>query len=127
MLVYGDRMRRTRVEPEAVAAYWVDRVETLLRACVRDRDQVPEEQSLDVLFHEFMADDIATVERIYELANLPMTPEAHAALDRFMQENPRGKHGKIVYDLKEDFGLDPAELRERFAFYFDRFAVREEW
>jgi hypothetical protein len=127
MLVYGDRMRRTRVEPEAVAAYWVDRVETLLRACVRDRDQVPEEQSLDVLFHEFMADDVATVERIYELANLPMTPEARAALDRFMRENPRGKHGRIVYDLKEDFGLDPAELRERFAFYFDRFAVREEW
>jgi hypothetical protein len=127
MLVYGDRMRRTRVEPRAVAEYWVERVETLLRACVRDRDRVPPEQSLDVLFHEFMADDVSTVERIYGLAGLPMTPAARSALEHFMRENPRGKHGRIVYDLKGDFGLDPATLRERFAFYFDRFAVREEW
>jgi len=127
MLTYGDRMRRTCVEPEKVAAYWIDRVEKLLRACVRDRELVPPSRSIDVLFHEFMADDVATVENLYALADLPMTAEARAALDRFMAENPRGKHGRLVYDLKGDFGVDPAELRERFGFYFDRFPVREEW
>ena len=35
-------------------------------ASVRDRHLVPADRSVDVLFHEFMADDIATVERIYE-------------------------------------------------------------
>ncbi len=126
MLAYGDRMRRTRVDPPAVAAYWIERVETLLRACVRDRDAIPADSSFDVLFHEFMADDIAMVERIYALADLPMTDAARASFEAFMAANPRGKHGRIVYDLTGDFGVEPDALRERFRFYFDRFPIRAE-
>jgi len=126
MLTYGDRIRRKRVDPPANAVYWIDRVEKLLRACVRDRELVPEGQSIDVLFHEFMADDLATVERIYQLADLEMTPGARADLDAYLAANPRGKHGRIVYDLKADFGVDPDELRSRFDFYFDKFPVRPE-
>ncbi len=126
MLAYGARLRRTRVDTRDIAAYWIDRIERLLRACVRDRDRVPAAQSLDVLFHEFMTDDLAMVERIYRLAGLPMTAEARARLDAFMAENPRGKHGRIVYDLHGDFGIEPDELRQRFAFYLERFPVRVE-
>jgi hypothetical protein len=126
MLTYGDRMRRTRVDPPAVANYWIDRVERMLRSCVRDRDKVSADTSMDVLFHEFMADDIATVERIYKLADLPMTDQSRSELDQYMIDNPRGKFGQITYDLKGDFGVDPAALRERFGFYFDRFPIRAE-
>lgn len=126
MLAYGDRLRRTRVDPPALAAYWIDRIERLLRACVRDRDLIPAAQSHDVLFHEFMADDLATVARIYEKADLPFTPAARAELAAFMDEHPRGKYGQILYDLTGDFGVEPAALRERFAFYFRRFPVRAE-
>lgn len=126
MLAYGARIRRTRIDLGEIAAYWVDRIERLLRACVRDRDLLPAERSVDVLFHEFMADDIAMVERIYRLAELPMTDRARAELDAFMAENRRGKFGRVVYDLKGDFGVDPEEVRERFAFYFRRFPVRSE-
>ena len=28
---------------------------------------------------------------------------------------------RMVYDLRGDFGLDPAQVRERFGFYFDAF------
>jgi hypothetical protein len=126
MLSYGDRIRRKRVDPRAVAAYWIDRIERLLRACARDRDRIPASQSLDVAFHEFMADDVGTVERIYALAGLEMTPAARAALERFMAENPRGKHGRILYDLKADFGVEPEALRKRFDFYFERFPVEVE-
>ena len=66
------------------------------------------------------------VERIYDLAGLPMTARARTQLDRFMAANPRGKHGRVVYDLRGDFGIDPARLRERFAFYFERFPARAE-
>ncbi|MEN8183747.1 MAG: sulfotransferase [Myxococcota bacterium] len=126
MLAYGDRIRRTRVDPAAVAAYWIDRIERLLRACVRDRDAIPEGQALDVPFHEFMADDVAMVDRIYALAELPLTPEARASLERYLERNPRGQHGRILYDLKADFGVEPDQLRERFAFYFERFPVEAE-
>ena len=126
MLTYGDRVRCHRVDPPANAAYWSDRIEALLRACVRDRDLIPEGQAIDVLFHEFMADDVAMVERIYQLADLDMDQGARSSLDAFMAANPRGKHGRIVYDLKRDFGVDPEALRERFAFYFERFPIRSE-
>ena len=126
MVGYGDRMRRRRVDLAAVADYWIDRIERLLRACVRDRDLVPEGRGLDVLFHEFMADDIGMVERIYQLAGLPMTPEARAELAAHLERNRRGRHGRLVYDLKGDFGIDPDQLRRRFEFYFERFAVRPE-
>jgi hypothetical protein len=126
MLAYGDRIRRTRVDPPAVAAYWIDRIERLLRACVNDRELLSRDRSIDVLFHEFMEDDIAMVRRIYELADLEWTVEAEADLAGYMAANPRGKHGRIVYDLKGDFGVDRDELRERFRFYFERFPIEAE-
>jgi len=119
-------MRRARIEPEKLAQYWVDRVEVLLRACVRDRDLLPADRSLDVVFHEFMAGDVAMVERIYARAELPMSAEARRRLDAFMAENPRGKHGRLTYDLRGDFGLDPAAVRDRFGYYFERFPVAVE-
>jgi hypothetical protein len=126
MMSYGDRIRRKRVDPRGNAEYWIDRVERLLRACVRDRERLPPSQSMDILFHEFMDDDVAMVERVYELAEFEMTPAARAELDAYRAENPRGKHGRILYDLKADFGVDPDELRSRFDFYFERFPVRPE-
>lgn len=126
MLVYGDRIRRKRVDPPRVAAYWIDRIERLLRSCVADRDRIPAERSIDVLFHEFMRDDVAMVRRIYELANLEMTETAQADLDAYMRANPRGKHGRIAYDLAGDFGVSAEELRDRFDFYFDRFPIEAE-
>jgi hypothetical protein len=126
MLAYGDRMRRDAIEPETLAVYWLDRVDRLLRACVRDRDALPAERTIDVLFHEFMADDVGMVERIYARNDREMTREARAQLDAFMADNPRGKHGRLVYDLKGDFGLDPHTVRDRFAYYFERFPVAVE-
>ena len=73
-----------------------------------------------------MADDLGTVEEIYAMAGVDMTVTAGAELAAYMDENPRGRHGRIVYDLAADFGLDRAELRERFRFYTDRFGVQEE-
>jgi hypothetical protein len=126
MLGYGDRMRRTRVDLAGLADYWIDRVEKLLGACLRDRDRLPAAQAIDVRFHEFMADDVATVAQIYERAGLPMTPAARAELDAFLAANPRGKHGQVIYDLKGDFGLEPEDVRKRFRDYIERFRVRVE-
>jgi hypothetical protein len=73
-----------------------------------------------------MADDVGMVERIYGLAKLPMTAAARQQLDAYMAANPRGKHGRVLYDLQGDFGIDPVALRKRFDFYFERFPVRAE-
>ncbi len=126
MLAYGDRIRRSHIDLKELANWWVDRIERLLRACVRDRDAVPAAQSVDILFHDYMADQKATVARIYRIADLEMRPADEARIDAFLADNSRGKHGRLVYDLAGDFGLEIGALRERFQFYYDRFPVRRE-
>jgi len=126
MLAYGQRINRKQVDLEGLIHYWTDRVLHLLQACVRDRGALPAGQSIDVLFHEFMADDLAMVENIYDRANLRMTPQARHQLRQFVDGHARGRDGRIVYNLREDFGVEPARLRARFAFYFDRFPVQVE-
>ena len=79
-----------------------------------------------MLFHEFMADDLAMVERIYAVAGIDFTAAARADLDAYTTAHPRGVHGRVVYDMAEDFGIARNELRARFRPYMDRFGVRAE-
>lgn len=126
MLGYGQRINRKQVELGGLVSYWSDRVQHLLQACVNDRPLWSSRQSIDVMFHEFMADDLAMVEQIYARAGLAMTAVARRELQCFLDAHPRGKDGRVVYDLQGDFGVDPTQLRTRFSFYFDRFPVRAE-
>ncbi len=124
MIAYGQRMTRTRVDIGTVIDYWSERIAHLLEACAKDRHVWPEAQSIDVPFHEFMADNLAMVERIYAKAGMAMTEDAAAQLGSFMRTHPRDKHGRVAYDLQQDFGIDPNRLRQRFAFYFRQFPVQ---
>jgi len=123
MIAYTARMSQEKVDPPLIGHYWADRVETMLRAGMRDHALLPAGRSIDVRFDEFMADDLAMVRRIYEVAEQPLTEEAHAAMQAFMAEHPRGVHGGVIYDLQGDFDLDPQVLRERLRDYTDLFEV----
>jgi hypothetical protein len=123
---YGARTSYKTTDPEWYLDYWSTRIEQLLRASVRDRHLLPEERTVDVLFHEFMADDFAMVEHIYRVAGLPMTETARQEIRSHLQGHARGRHGRVVYDLREDFGAEPSRVREPFGFYLERFAVENE-
>jgi hypothetical protein len=125
MISYTARLSHETVDPVFIGHYWGDRIECMLRACVDDREVLPADQSIDVRFDEFMADDIAMVERIYHLAGQPMTDRARQSMQAFMDDHPRGKFGGILYDLG-DFDLDREERRRALRFYIDRFGVTEE-
>ena len=121
MLAYGDRSRRVEVDADGLASYWVDRIERLLRSAVRDAELIPSQNRIDVEFGEFMADDLAMASHILERAGLEVGDETRSQLQAYVDGNPRGRDGRIVYDLRGDFHLDPAALYERYAFYFDAF------
>jgi hypothetical protein len=122
MLAYSARLSRAPVDPAGVGRYWAARLETMLHRCVQDRDLLPAERSIDVRFDDFMADDIAMVERIYGLAGQPFAPATRAAMQSFMASHPRGRHGGVRYDMAA-LGLDAAERRSALAFYSARFGV----
>jgi hypothetical protein len=121
MLAYGDRLRRVHVDADDLAAYWVDRVERLLRSAVRDAALIPSERRVDVEFGEFMADDLAMAASILRVGGIDFTDDARDQLSTYLAGNPRGKEGRVVYDLRADFGIEPSDLYERFGFYLDAF------
>jgi len=107
-------------------AYWVDRIERMLRSYMREREVVPPGQLFELAFAEIVADDVGSAQRVLEFAGLESTPESIADMRDYMASHPRGRDGRVVYDLAGDFNLDVAALRERFRFYTDRFSVPEE-
>ncbi len=125
MLAYTARLTRDRVDLELIGDYWSDRLERMLRRCADQHDVLPAGQTIDVHFDEFMADDMAMVGRVYELAGQPLDPRALAAMTTFMSEHPRGKFGTVVYDLAQ-FGVDADERRRALTFYTERFGVTPE-
>ncbi|PJE05561.1 MAG: sulfotransferase family protein [Mycobacterium sp.] len=126
MMAYSDRLRRTSIDPGWLLDYWTDRVRRLLSACVRDRDLVPAERSVDIGFHQLNGNEISLLTELYRRSGEELTDKVRRQFQQYLDGNPRGKHGRIRYDLQRHFGISPDELRARFDFYFDRFDVRAE-
>lgn len=120
MLTYSARMHRSRVPVQEIAAEWIDRLELMLASLVRDRDAIPPERSIDVTFDDFMADELGVAERVYGLVGEPVTDKARAAMADYLAGHQRGRLGRVVTSC-EMFGLNEAELRQRFAPYVNRF------
>ncbi|HKX46019.1 MAG TPA: sulfotransferase [Planctomycetota bacterium] len=126
MLCYGARTSYRSSRPAWYRDYWVERIGRLLDASLRDRRLLPADRTVDVLFHEYMADEIGTLERVYACAGIELTERARAEITAYQAAHPRGKEGRVVYDLRGDFDITPAEIRSRFGAYLDRFDLRIE-
>lgn len=126
MMAYSARMAYRHTMPGWYATYWTDRIVRLLDASVRDRQLLPADRTVDVYFHEYMADEMGTLARIYDVAGMEFTPEARAQVAAHQAAHPRGKEGRVVYDVRRDFDRTPEDIRTPFGFYFDRFPVRIE-
>jgi hypothetical protein len=120
MLTYTARMHRSPVPVAEIAASWVDRLELMLAALVRDRDVIPPERSIDVRFDDFMAGELGVAERVYGLAGEPLTDAARAAMADYLAGHQRGRLGQIA-TTAEMFGVEEDDLRARFSRYVERF------
>jgi Sulfotransferase family len=107
-------------------AYWRERIERMLRSYIRDREHVPDGQLVELMFADIVSDDVGAAASVLERAGLPVTDECIADIEAYMTSHPRGKDGRVVYDLEADFGVSADELRERFAFYLDEFDILPE-
>jgi hypothetical protein len=120
MLTYSARMHRSPVPVEQIATEWIDRLELMLGALARDRDDIAPERSIDVTFDDFMADELGVAERVFGLVGEPVTDDARTGLADYLAGHQRGRLGRVVTSC-EMFGLDEADLRARFAPYVSRF------
>ena len=116
MMAYSDRLRRTSIDPDWLIDYWTDRVHRLLSAGVRDRDLVPADRSVDISFHHLNGNELAVLGDLYARAGVELTPRVTKAFQTYLDGNPRGKHGRVRYDLRKHFGVTPQDVRARFEF-----------
>jgi hypothetical protein len=120
MITYSARMHRSPVPVEQIAHSWVDRLDQMLSALVRDRDTLGPERSIDIRFDDFMTDELGAAERVYALAGEPFTEQARTAIADYLAGHRRGRLGNVETSC-EMFGLTQDALRERFALYVERF------
>jgi hypothetical protein len=85
----------------------------------RDRDGNGD-RHVDVDYRALMADPIGTVATLCDRVGLDFEDSSRAAVQRWLDDNPQGKHGVHRY-TPEEYGLDADRLRSRFAFYTRRF------
>ncbi len=126
MLTYGARTAYKSTKPEWYRDYWTDRIGRLLDSSIRDRHLLPADRTVDVFFHEYMADEMGTLQRIYDAAGIEFTDEAKAEVAAYQDAHPRGKEGRVVYDLRGDFSTTPEQVRTRYTDYMNTFPVQIE-
>ena len=99
-----------------------EQMEIWARACDRSIElrKGREHQFHDVYFNDFMADPMGTVASIYESFDQPFSEEARVALERWRVAHPPGLFGTHDYE-KDNFGVTPEAVYERFANYTARF------
>lgn len=120
MMTYTMRMSVDKVDVPTVANYWIGRIDEMLSACLRDHAKLPAERTIDVRFDEFMADDLAMVQRVWDVAGYQPGDQSRAAVAEYLAGHTRGRLGRVDY-RPEDLGLDRDDLRRRFAPYVERF------
>jgi hypothetical protein len=120
MIAYSERMHLDEVDVGLIAEAWVDNLDRLLESCVRDRDVIPADRSVDIRFDDFMTDELGTAERLYALAGEPFDVPVRSAITDYLAAHRRGRLGRVATSW-DVFGIDDADLRSRFASYIDRF------
>jgi hypothetical protein len=120
MITYSARMHRSPVPVEQIGDSWIDRLEQMFSALVRDRDTIGPERSVDIRFDDFMANQLGVAEQVYALAGEPFTGQARSAIADYLAGHQRGRLGNVETSY-EMFGLTQDSLRARFGPYVERF------
>jgi hypothetical protein len=109
-----------------IADHWVALLEESIRRIDRFRASHPEHPIVDIRYDDLLLNPVGAVESIYAAFDGSGEPgldrEAHAAVTDYVAAHPKDSLGVHGYDLGE-FGLDPAQLVERFSDYVARYDV----
>ncbi|TDT97699.1 sulfotransferase family protein [Streptomyces sp. 846.5] len=120
LIAYGARVYFDHPNPHLIGQFSADFVERLLRASIRDRE-LAGDRIIDIAFHRLIEDPVRELDRVYEVAGREMDDATENAMREYAAAESRSS-GRHQY-AASDFALDVPELRERFAFYYDRFDV----
>lgn len=112
-----------RVDPHWVGREWLAKTDSMLRKTLQVReDTVPAAQQIDVLYQNISSDWRSEMERVYRLLDMPLSDEALASMQAWLDSNKQHKHGAHTYRLS-DFGLSKEQVEETLGYYRERFGI----
>jgi hypothetical protein len=114
------------VDPHDVGRYQTEQTALWLERTLAFRESASARRSdarfVDLAYRVLVADPIAALRRIYDAAELELTPDVVESFERHHVTNPPYARGMHRY-TPQQFGLDRGVLHERFARYEGRFGL----
>ena len=101
---------------------WLAATELMIAAADDQRFEVP---ILHIHHVNLVSDPLGTVAALYRHFGRTLDPHAAARIGRLVEAKPNGGYG-VRRSRLEEYGLDPARERERYARYMQHFGVPEE-
>jgi hypothetical protein len=86
------------------------------------KDPAINKQFVDVSYLDLEREPLGQVAKVYEHHGIEFTGAARTAMQRYIDENRKGKHGAHKYDIR-DMGVRVEEVRERFKGYIEHFDI----
>ncbi len=127
---YCARMSYSQLLPSWYIDFYKEFTHRCLQGYLSTRALIPERQIVDVRFEDVRRDKLAIVRQIYQAAGMPMSEEGWTTIRDQSHERERGfvpmDRGRVVYNLREDFGVNPDELRSEFDYYLNGITISEE-
>lgn len=111
-----------RMDLPKLGRFWADYYRVGIDRALTARKTIPGSQIADVRLADLTKDLIGTIRSLYATLDLPWDDYLGSRYRARLMDNPKDAHGAHVYSL-EEFGLDPYEIRSRFADYHERFDV----
>jgi hypothetical protein len=112
-----------RDDPVELGAEELDRWWVAVRRAMEFRDRVGDGRFADVSFADLQSDPLTALADGLTQIGLPFDERSRAAVLQWATTHEPGSHGTHSYELS-DFGLEPDQIRERFAPYYDAFDIQ---
>lgn len=122
LVSYGCGMNCCPVDLKMMGRLWTDHLERMFRDFVNDQKHHAKGRVCNVMFDDFVDDNIKQIQKVLKVAEIELDQEDLATMESFIASNKRFRRGKVAYSFSR-FGVDGGAIRDRLKFYQEYFNV----
>lgn len=115
-------MFSANVDPQAIGKMLVETFDVMIERTVAYKNQHGWDSIYDLQYADVMQNPIGSIEKLYDHFGEPLSGEAATAMSAYLENNPKGKHGRHEYKL-EEYGLTSNWVRHHYRDYCEMFSI----
>jgi len=112
----------TNIDPRTIGEHLLRRAAEGVERMMSARSTVDPSRVFDLQYRQVLRDPAGAVHRVYEHFGYRCSKETVRKIESWLAKHPQHEHGVHRYRL-EQFGLDAATVKRRFAEYSERFVT----